>query len=215
MLATSLMNTILKICIMRGSCSVMLTGGRSAEHLYLAWAGLPEFDTMRGVRFFFGDERCVPPNHPESNYGMVMRTLFSSGVPPTCEVVRMVAERVDRESAAIAYSEQLPERIDILLLSIGEDGHIASLFPRSPALFQTSKRVVPVWAPKWPQSRLTVTPPLIEKAMEVFVMALGTAKAKVYKLAKTEPHDIVTVPARLVLNGYWFLDASFPPAPPV
>lgn len=78
---------------LRGSCSIMLTGGRSAADLYNAWAALPEFHKMRNVCFFFGDERCVAPKNSESNYGLVMGTLFKNGIPPTCEVIRMTAEK--------------------------------------------------------------------------------------------------------------------------
>lgn len=187
----------------RGSSTVMLTGGRSAAHLYEAWAALPEFDQMRDVNFYFGDERCVPPNHPESNYGLAMRTLFQRGVPPTCEVIRMAAEQSDRAAAAAAYEVQLPDRLDVLLLSMGEDGHIASLFPYSAALLETHRRVVPVTGPKPPGHRVTITPPLIQDVRDVFVLALGKQKRAVYEEALSNPTDIDAIPARLVLNRIW------------
>lgn len=204
--ANLVMEAIVQTCLAQGSCSVMLTGGRSAERLYQAWSVLPEFDQMRDVHFYFGDERCVPPDHPESNYGLARRTLFQRGVPQACTVIRMAAEQTDREAAATAYAQQLPNRLDVLLLSAGEDGHIASLFPYSDALLETRRRIVPVWAPKWPHERLTVTPPLIAAAAQVFVMALGSAKAAVFKQAQVEPKAKAALPARLVLSATWFLD---------
>ena len=163
-----------KECVAKkGYCNVALTGGRSAAQLYVAWASDPEFQLLTGVVFYFGDERCVPHDHPESNYGLAMRTLFVAGVPQGCTVHRMEADSDDLETAAFRYDVGLPRRIDLLLLSVGEDGHIASLFPHSAALHETRRRVVPVIGPKPPSARLTVTRPVIETASQVFVIACG------------------------------------------
>jgi 6-phosphogluconolactonase len=193
-------------------CSVMLTGGRSAERLYVAWHRLPGFHMMTGVRFFFGDERCVPPHDPESNYGMVMRTLFTQGVPEGCSVCRIEADQPDRDAAAWCYEDILPDNVDVMLLGAGDDGHIASLFPASPALQEKNRRVVPVSGPKPPCDRLTITPPVISQARYVFVLAPGSAKAKVLSDALEDPDDFNTLPARLVLNATWLLDSGLPEA---
>ena len=187
-------------------CNVMLTGGRSAEQLYRALADSGAVHKFGGVRIFFGDERCVPPDHPDSNYGLAMRTLFRDGAPTSCDVIRMSAECPNFDAAAAAYDALLPERIDVLLVSVGEDGHIASLFPGSPFLFETRRRVVHVLAPKSPFKRLTVTPSVITEARQVFVMAIGEDKAAIYERAKLVPKDISELPARLVLNATWFFD---------
>lgn len=208
--ATQIMVAITQTRQEQGGCSVMLTGGRSAAHLYQAWAALPDFDQLRNVQFYFGDERCVPPEHPESNYGLAMRTLFKRGLPQDCMVTRMPAERSDHDAVAEAYAKQLPDRPDVMLLSVGEDGHVASLFPHNSALFETNRRVVYVHAPKPPLERLTVTPVVITLAAQVFVMALGSAKASIFQLAQTEPNNIFDLPARLVLNATWFLDTQLP-----
>ena len=189
-----------------GHCSVMLTGGRSAAQLYEACAASLVFHQLRNVHFYFGDERCVPPDHPESNYALVMRTLFKHGVPYNCKVIRMIADQLDCEAAAAAYAAQLPDRLDVLLLSMGEDGHIASLFPNSPALLETCRRVMPIRTAKSPMERLTITPPVIAQSSQIFVMALGSTKAAVFKRAQVRPQDITTLPARLVLSATWFLD---------
>jgi 6-phosphogluconolactonase len=202
------MGAIEKVLLERGSCSVMLTGGRSAHYLYQVWGALPEFSRMRDVHFYFGDERCVSPDHPESNYGLAMRTLFQRGVPQDCSVIRIEAERTDCHAVASAYEQQLPNRVDVLLLSVGEDGHIASLFPQSDALFETSRRVVPVLAPKLPHARLTVTPLLIAQVEHIVVMALGAAKAAVFKQSQVELQDIADLPARLVSSATWLLDTN-------
>lgn len=202
--ASAAMSAVERICYTRRACSVMLTGGRSAEALYQAWSAQPNFAKLTNVEFFFGDERCVPPDHPESNYALAMRTLFRDGVPPSCKITRMNAEHPDSSAAAAAYEPQLPVKLDVMLLSVGEDGHIASLFPHSPALFETDRRVVHVLAPNPPFERLTVTPRVITQAHQVFVMAIGKAKATVYEQAQLAPQDISELPARLVLNANWF-----------
>lgn len=193
----------------RGCCSVMLTGGMSAERLYLAWIELPTFQQMTGVQFFFGDERCVPPEHPDSNYGMVMRTLFNQGVPAGCSVFRMEADDTDREAATLRYEEILPERVDVLLLGVGEDGHIASLFPGSVALQENGRRAMSVVGTKPPYERLTVTPPVITQANSIFVLASGIAKAQILERALQEKHDFVSMPARLALKATWLLDTPY------
>lgn len=206
--AAVVMGAVKRAFQMRGGCSIMLTGGRSAERFYRTWAALPDFARLRNVRFFFGDERCMPPDHEESNYGLVMRTLFQHGVPSSCEVFRIPAERPDREAITLAYEAQLPERLDVLLLSLGDDGHIASLFPHSAPLLETRRRVTFVQAPEPLVDRITITPRVISQAHSIYVMAFGQTKADLYQQAKADPENIADLPARLVLNATWFLDTQ-------
>jgi 6-phosphogluconolactonase len=203
--AILVMAAVLKTCEACGTCSVMLTGGRSAAQLYEAWAKMPEFLQLRNVHFYFGDERCVPPDHPESNYALAMRTLFQHGVPYACSVSRIEAEQTDHLAAARAYEAQLPDRLDVLLLSVGEDGHIASLFPHSSALLENRRRVIPVSSPKPPAERLTISPVVITEAIQTFVMAMAPEKSAFYHQAQIEPQNISALPARLVLGATWFL----------
>lgn len=195
----------------KNQCSVMLTGGRSAERLYSIWAELPAFQHINNVQFYFGDERCVPPVHPESNYGMAMRTLFGKGVPSGCSVFRMEADDVNPGSAALRYESRLPEKIDVLLLGVGEDGHVASLFPGSSALQEKTRRVVPVIGTKPPFERITITPSVITQADVIFVLATGPVKAQVLTIALQDVENFDTIPARLALNNAtWLLDSPIP-----
>jgi 6-phosphogluconolactonase len=189
-----------------GRCNVILTGGRSADQLYTAWADLPAFQQLAGVAFYFGDERCVPPDHSESNYGMALRSLFQRGVPEGCSVFRMEADDPNLEAASRRYDELLPARVDVMLLGVGEDGHIASLFPGSAALREASRRVVSVVGPKPPKERLTITPLLMAQASSIFVLATGAIKAAVLIKALQAAGDFDSLPARLVLNATWLLD---------
>jgi 6-phosphogluconolactonase len=192
----------------QGKCNVMLTGGRSAARLYEAWSDLPAFQQMTGVSFYFGDERCVPPDNSESNYGMAMRTLFSHGVPTECSVFRMDADAKDLKMVAQRYAELLPDSIEVLLLGVGEDGHIASLFPNKAALQERKRRVIPITGPKPPFERLTITPPVIAQAKSIFVLANGTVKAAVLNIARQAPSNFEELPARLVLSATWLLDTA-------
>jgi 6-phosphogluconolactonase len=164
------------------------------------------FRKTRNVYFYFGDERCVSPSDLQSNYGLVMRTLFESGVPEGCLVIRMQGEKLDFDAAAEAYEKTLPDTIDILLLSVGEDGHIASLFPHDDALFECRRRVVPVRSPYAPYDRLTITPLLIAKAKKIFVMSLGQSKANIFQRANSMSESIATLPAKIVIDATWLLD---------
>lgn len=193
----------------KGECSILLTGGRSAARLYATWAKCESFKTMKGVSAYFGDERCVPPGHADSNYALVMRTLFrDKSLRARNQVFRIEADAPDVYSAARRYGELLPPCVDILLLSVGEDGHIASLFPGSSALMEMECRVVPVTGPKPPYERVTITPPVIAAATTTFVLATGREKAEI--LLRATKADATELPARLVLRGIWLLDTPLP-----
>ncbi len=193
-----------------GACSVMLTGGRSAQQLYAAWAALPGFVSLRQVGFYFGDERCVPPDHAESNYGLAMRTLFACGVPPACVVHRLAADAEDLDAAAADYAAALPGEIDVLLLGVGEDGHVASLFPGSAALRERQRRVLPVSGPKAPCRRLTVTPPVLAGARQTLLLASGPAKARVLARALRGAASSDELPLLLARRATCLLDAAVP-----
>lgn len=199
-------SSVVKVLAQQGHCAVMLTGGRSAERLYTAWSVSPGFSQMQGVQFYFGDERCVPPYHQNSNYGLAMRTLFRRGIPVGASVHRMEADLLDRDLAARSYEGALPEQLDVMLLGVGEDGHIASLFPGSPQMHETARRVLPVTGPKLPCERLTIAPAVIAGAQLIFVLAQGFAKAAVLSSIISAEGDPSTTPARLVLDATWLLD---------
>jgi len=203
-LITQLKHTCNQIITQQRKCSIMLTGGRSASQLYKAWSRhLYSTKQSTDIQFYFGDERCVAPDHTESNYRMVMVDLFPNGIPAGMGLHRMDAGAEDLQVASDTYSQRLPNHIDVLLLSIGEDGHIASLFPQSASLHERSKEVIPITGPKAPHKRLTITPKVIKNARHVFVMAIGEQKRAVYEKALQDPKDIDSLPARLVLNKNW------------
>ena len=191
----------------RGGCALCLAGGRTPEPVYRALAGAAGIAWTR-VDVFFGDERAVPPDHPDSNYLMVRRVLLSRVPLPAGRIHRMEAERFDRDSAALQYEGSLPPRLDILVLGMGPDGHTASLFPGSAALDERRRLVVPVVGAKPPAERLTITPPVIEAARRVAVLATGEDKAAMVARALEGALAPKEVPVQLARRGSWFLDQA-------
>lgn len=191
----------------RDICHVMLTGGKTAGRLYAHWAKTSSLPLER-ISFLFGDERCVAPDHADSNYASVMRTFLAGGIPPGCSIARMEADNPDHDAAARMYERLIPKEIDVLLLGMGCDGHVASLFPCSPALRPDQGYVVPATAPNPPRERLTITPKVVARAKEVFLLATGAEKGRVLAEALKLPMDPMSLPVRLTMGGSWLLDAA-------
>lgn len=161
---------------------------------------------VRADTVFFGDERCVPPDHPDSSYALVMRTLLDNGIPSGCSIKRMEAELPDQEIAAKVYENLLPDEIDVLLLGMGADGHIASLFPNSDALYSEQTSVLQASSPYPPHRRLTITPKVIARAKSVFILATGAEKGRILAKALKCPENFMSLPVCLTVNGTWVID---------
>jgi 6-phosphogluconolactonase len=208
-----------------GRFLVALSGGSTPQALYTMLAG-PEFSARlewSRVRFFFGDERCVPPDHPESNYGMANAILFQPLKIQADQVFRMKGEDSDPDRAARHYEALLRQEcgtaeaawptFDVLLLGLGEDGHIASLFPGTDALNEQTRWVVAAKSPRGVVSRLTLTLGVINHAGAVIFLVTGKHKAGVVR-AVLEGRDPQTarLPAALVRPQQgrliWFLDQA-------
>lgn len=163
---------------------VALSGGNTPAPVY---ARLAEPDALpwARVRFTFGDERCVPPDDPQSNFRMARENLFVPAGIPGQSIMRMRGE-IDPQIAAQEYQQQLDRiaaeqgepvyRHDLILLGLGEDGHTASLFPGTAALDETARRVVANFVPKLEAWRLTFTFPLINAARQILFL-VGQGKS--------------------------------------
>jgi 6-phosphogluconolactonase len=201
--------------VAKGSFAVALSGGSTPKRLYelLASEGEPCRARMPWGRthFFFGDERHVPPEHAESNYRMVRETLLTRAPIPPENVHRVVAENPDAYAAADEYERELRDffhtreglqpRFDLILLGLGEDGHTASLFPGTAALFEAERLFVANWVEKLCAYRLTMTLPLINRARAVVFLVSGGEKAEVLRaVLDTEAceRDEPPYPAQLV-----------------
>ncbi|MBL8840311.1 MAG: 6-phosphogluconolactonase [Planctomycetes bacterium] len=193
----------------RGRAHLALAGGSTPRRAYEQLAALHGARVPWGqVEIWFGDERCVPPDHPDSNYGMAHAALLSRVALPPAQVHRMAGEREDREAAAAEYAAALPSAFDLLLLGLGPDGHTASLFPGSPALGEAERRVVAVVGPKPPPHRLTLTPPAFAAARAVLVLACGSDKASAVARSLARDATPEATPACLLAERDWLLDRA-------
>lgn len=203
--ANLLLNKICSVLLDNGFCNVMLTGGRAAKEIYACLSVEDQFHKLNNVNFYFGDERCVPEFDLQSNYNMVKNELFPNGLPGNCSIFPMKVSFDDINEAAEEYGRILPNTIDILILSMGEDGHIASLFPNSPVLNESIKRVRSVIGNKPPYKRLTITPSVLNCADNIYILAFGEEKLKLFERLEENIGDFHSIPARLVIHGNWFL----------
>ena len=182
----------------------MLTGGRSASQLYKAWAkSIAGLQQENNMHLYFGDERCVPPSHTESNHRIVMSDLFPNGIPAGIELHRMEVEGTDLEAVSDAYSELLPDALDVLLLSVGEDGHIASLFPPLPDsavsdehfTLHATTDVFDV------HDRLTLTLNVIGSASEHILILKGDKKRRVFEEMMESDEDEQRWPLKRIVDS--------------
>src|SRR5262249_43901846 len=158
------------------------------------------------VHVYFGDERCVAPDHSDSNYRMAKAALFDRAPIPAANVHRMEAERADREAAARAYEAVLPDALDVILLGMGEDLHTASLFPGGSWVSIHGRKVIHVTgAPKPPPERLSITPDVIGAARALLVAAAGAGKAGQVAQALTGPAQPERYPIHLARRATWLL----------
>ncbi|HMC06783.1 MAG TPA: 6-phosphogluconolactonase [Solirubrobacterales bacterium] len=169
----------------RGAAHLALAGGTTPRRAYeLLASGI---DDWAGVEIWFGDERAVGPQDPDSNYRMVAETLLATGREGIPRAHRMEGER-GADGAARAYAAELLERLpldeqgvpvlDLALLGLGPDGHTASLFPGSPALAADGVCAAVHGAPKPPPDRITLTVPVLRAARRVVFLATGADKAE-------------------------------------
>ena len=189
----------------RGYFTCGVSGGSSAKGLFPVLAARDLVDWVR-TKIWWVDERAVPPDHPDSNYKLACDLLLDRVPLPKDHVFRMRADDPDLDWAASDYAKTLPERFDLLVLGMGPDGHCCSLFPGFPQLGETERLVVPVdGSPKPPPRRMTVTPPVLEAARSILMIASGAEKADAVARAMAPEGDVHATPARLARRGTWLV----------
>jgi 6-phosphogluconolactonase len=174
-----------------------LTGGSTAL-IFLGALRDAAVDWSR-ITLFWGDERAVAPDHPDSNYGLAEGVLLSPLGGRAPRAMPMPADRADLDAAAREYDGLLPPALDLLILGTGDDGHVCSLFPAHPALRIDDRRVTAITdSPKPPAQRLTLTMSYVVAAREVWVVAVGARKLTVLQQAVLR--QTMTTPLDLVLS---------------
>ena len=183
-----------------GARSLVLAGGTTPQRCYEL---LARMDVAWGrVSILFGDERCVPPHHPDSNYRMARRALLDHVAPAT--IYRMPAELGPDEGAGLyAHVVAAVAPLDVVVLGIGEDGHTASLFPGHPALKAPGLAVGIRDSPKPPPQRVTLTLNALQTARRVIILATGAGKADAVAKAKRSE-----VPSGMIAGARWLIDRA-------
>jgi 6-phosphogluconolactonase len=210
----------------RGTAVICLTGGTTPERLYELlgddrhpWCG--RIDWQR-VHVFWGDERHVPPDHPDSNFGVAHRALLSRVDTPAAQVHRMRGEEPDPREAARQYEVELrsgfaaagrsDQTFDLMLLGLGEDAHIASIFPGSPIVDERSVRVAAAWTGQLKAWRITLTPAALLDARHILLLVSGDRKADAVHAALDLPENVRRYPAQLLRAAgdrvEWIIDRA-------
>lgn len=204
----------------RGIFRIALSGGGTPKTVYpkiLEPHRRNQVDWSR-VEFFWGDERAVPPDHPESNFGVAYGMLISQLPNVRADRIhRMPAEAPDLDAAALSYESELrlafdargdePPQFDFIWLGMGPDGHTASLFPGSTALDETERWVVATWAPQPKAWRMTLTFPVLNAGRHVIFAVEGANKADAIRAIRAGGSGL---PAERVAGDQveWLIDAA-------
>jgi 6-phosphogluconolactonase len=201
-----------------GRCSVVLSGGSTPGALYgLLASEFREQIPWARVHMFWGDERYVPADDPDSNYRMAKETLLDHVPCPAGNIHPMPTHVSSPDVAAQDYERTLRSyfdtdwpHFDLILLGLGEEGHTASLFPGSPALGERTRWVVAVKAPAKPPMRLTLTMPALTRAANTYVLVAGSKKAGALHHVLTGIPDPSLYPAAAIRSTdgtvIWWVD---------
>jgi 6-phosphogluconolactonase len=209
----------------RGSFNVALAGGSTPKALYSLLVNDPALRSQvpwDKMHLLFGDERHVPPDHPDSNFRMATETMISKAPVKPEQVTRIKGEYPDAGQAALEYEKALREyfklkdgeypRFDLVLLGMGNEGHTLSLFPGTKALHADGRIAVRNWVGKLYAERITLTAPAASNAARVIFMVTGADKAPALKGVLEGPFEPEQLPAQLLQpkNGklLWVVDTA-------
>lgn len=205
-------------CKESGFFYLVLSGGTTPKGVYSRMADTNfEWDK---IHFFWGDERWVPQDHPQSNYKLVWDALFSKVDVPKKNIHPILTDQSTPEKSAQLYEQELDSffknhsqekpRFDLILLGVGKDGHTASLFPESQALNEKRQWVVSVEKKETQEKRVTLTYPLLNQALNIYFLVHGKEKAEIVKeiLESKKGQNLFPVQIISPTNGTlkWFLD---------
>lgn len=204
----------------RGTCSIALSGGETPRRIYARLARAPFANSLdwSKIHLFCGDERAVPPTDPKSNYGMVNRDLISHIDIPLSNIHRIQGE-LDPEDAARKYEEDLKAafvagdvRFDLVLLGLGEDGHTASIFPRTRSVEESRDLVCSTYVPQLESWRISLTLHTINHARHTLFLVSGAKKAAIVDRVLSIDSPSKDLPATMVApytgTLQWMMDTE-------
>ena len=197
---------------------IALSGGNTPRPIYERLAVTGRDLAWESIRITFGDERCVPPDDPQSNFRMAREALFIPAAIPEKSIMRIRGE-IDPKIAAQEYENQLDllaaqrgediYRHDLILLGLGDDGHTASLFPGTAGLEETTRRVIANFVPKFSSWRLTFTFPLINHARQICFLVNATKSAElIERVLRGDPQLPATRVEPIAGDVTWILGFS-------
>jgi 6-phosphogluconolactonase len=197
--------------------SIALSGGSTPKALFelLATDAYAKRIDFSKWDVYFGDERCVPPAHKDSNFRMAKESLFGHVNIPPEQIHRMKGE-IEPQQAAVEYGKLLKEKfgdagLDLILLGMGDDGHTASLFPETAALDEREHRCIANFVPRLNVWRITMSAPFINRARQIMIMAAGAAKAARIAEVLEGPKNPHRLPIQMIdpSPGHlvWLMDA--------
>jgi len=207
---------------LHGRFTFALTGGTTPGEVYSLLGSEPIRSRIdwQLVHIFWGDERCVPHNNPESNFYLAQEVLLNNVAIPKSQIHPVPAGQIDRDAASQTYAVEMQHvfgtngipSFDLIHLGMGPEGHTASLFPHQASLHEKHRLVIPVSVPKPPPDRLTFTPPLLNAAKNVLFLVAGSEKADALHAVLEGEYQPDEYPAQIVrpTNGevVWMLDKA-------
>ena len=208
--AEFLLERVTEVYEKKGNVSLAVPGGRSPGPVVRILAGLIGPALRKSIHLFWVDERAVPPGHPDRNDRSILEDWKRGGEAPD-HCYPMPAEAGDLKKAALDYAGLIEKItgdgiIDVCLLGVGEDGHIASLFPDHPLLEATGTVLAVFDSPKPPPRRMTLSLPAINRAGWRIILAPGAEKRKVYEKSLRYPDPSLPVSLLQAGNTIWFVD---------
>jgi len=201
-----------------GAFHVALAGGSTPKQLYSLLASREIAATLpwQQTHIYFGDERCVAPDHVDSNFNMARQALLDHVPIPAQQIHRIHGEDPEPATAALAYHNSLQQNLphdkhgyhfDLVLLGLGNDGHIASLFPDTAILTQMTQLAAAVYVDKFSSWRISVTYPVLEQAHHVLLVVVGTGKADIVSQILSADSGTARYPVqRIADRSEWHLD---------
>ena len=199
-----------------GNFTIALAGGGTPRPIYekLAGPGYADRIDWNKMQVFFGDERCLPPEDPRSNYQMARAALLDRVPIPEPNIFRMRGEQTPAQ-AALSYEAELrtclgSDGLDLVLLGMGDNGHTASIFPGLPAITEASRWVLAQYVEVMGMWRMTLTPAAINAARHVAFLVSGAGKAEMLQKVLEGPYDPVVLPSQAIRPSsgqlQWLMD---------
>jgi 6-phosphogluconolactonase len=200
----------------RGVATIAVSGGSTPRTMF-EWMAKQGFD-WTGVHIFQVDERCFPPDHPQSNFRMLRESLLSAAAIPEGQVHRVLGE-LPPEDAARTYIDEIRRQLrlnsgdlpvfDVIQRGMGPDAHTASLFPGEPAIEDRSGIAAALWVEKMQQHRVTLLRGVLEKARATLMLVSGPDKAEALHNVLREPFEPTRFPCQIASAGMvWFIDKA-------